>query len=341
MKTLIINTQGAMGDLLLSTPIAEAIHRNFPGSSVFYWANPRFTPLLENHPYIQGVLDMPIKVPFGEGWRNLKSLGFDAVISPWSKSREAWMSAFARIPIRVGQGGRLSYSFLYTHPVTIKSLHGDTHTHWVDILLDYARALKCDVTGLRPFVTLAEAERAEGRAFWQSLPAPEKRPRVILQVCKGLPVTADRWPLDVFIQAGKTLIEQGCMIALTGLASEKHLMDEVEAKLDSASVINTAGRFALRQAAAFIAAADVVICPDTGTGHLGAALDVPVVSIFALKCEVPLRWHPFVTPYRIIRPDPIRCDLKCCKETCPRFSCLLDVDPASVAQAALEIAKKQ
>ena len=251
------------------------------------------------------------------------------------------MSAFARIPIRVGQGGRLSYSFLYTHPVTIKSLHGDTHTHWVDILLDYARALKCDVTGLCPFVTLTEVERSEGRAFWQSLPAPEKRPRVILQVCKGLPVTADRWPLDVFIQAGKTLIEQGCMIALTGLASEKHLMDEVEAKLGSSSVVNTAGMFALRQAAAVIAASDVVICPDTGTGHLGAALDVPVVSIFALKCEVPLRWHPFVTPYRIIRPDPIRCDLKCCKETCPRFTCLLDVDPDSVAQAALEIAKTQ
>ena len=340
MKTLIINTQGAMGDLLLSTPIAEAIHRNFPDSTVYYWANPRFTPLLENHPYIQGFLDMSITVPFGEGWRKLRSLRFDAAISPWSKSREAWMSTFARIPIRVGQGGRLSYSFLYTHPVTVKSLHGDTQTHWVDILLDYARALKCDVNNLSPFVVLTGAERAAGQNFWQSAFLPEKRPRVILQVCKGLPVTSDRWPLDVFVQTGKRLIDQGCTLALTGIASEKHLMDEVETKLASPSVINTAGSFSLRQAAAVIAASDVVICPDTGTGHLGAALGVPVVSIFALKCEFPMRWHPYVSPYRIIRPDSIRCDRTCVKETCPRFTCLLDVDADSVARAALEIAKK-
>jgi len=84
---------------------------------------------------------------------------------------------------------------------------------------------------------------------------------------------------------------------------------------------------------------NVFICPDTGTGHLAAALGVPVVSIFPLRSDVPARWRPAIAGSRIIRPTDYECDGPCVKETCPRFTCLLHIDANEVVAAAVEIAK--
>ena len=83
----------------------------------------------------------------------------------------------------------------------------------------------------------------------------------------------------------------------------------------------------------------VFICPDTGVGHLAAALGVPVVSIFPLRSDIPARWRPAIDAHRIIRPCRYECGGTCVKETCPRFTCLLHIDPDEVVAAAREIAK--
>ena len=49
---LVIITHGGMGDLLLSSVLAEALHRCYPGCRVTFWAQRRFAGLLENHPFI-------------------------------------------------------------------------------------------------------------------------------------------------------------------------------------------------------------------------------------------------------------------------------------------------
>ena len=72
---------------------------------------------------------------------------------------------------------------------------------------------------------------------------------------------------------------------------------------------------------------------------LAAALGVPVVSIFPLRSDIPARWRPAIDAHRIIRPCRYECGGTCVKETCPRFTCLLHIDPDEVVAAAREIAK--
>ena len=336
---LVIITHGGMGDLLLSSVLAEALRRCYPGCRVTFWAQRRFAGLLENHPFIDALLDLDPAASLLQNAKLLRQLHFDTVLVPWSVSRHAWLTTLAGIPTRVGQGGRLSYSFLFTHPVRVRSVYGDTTSHWADIQLDYARAIGCQPDGeLEPVVVTSAAEKTWAATFLKEKGLAGDRPLCGLHICKGLAVYEQRWPLDRFVDIAAGLIQKGFTVILTGTQAEKPLTASVAAQVEG--VLDLAGACSLRETAALIEQMNVFICPDTGTGHLAAALGVPVVDIFPLRSDFPARWRPAGTNHRIIRPTAWECGGPCVKETCPRFTCLLHIDPQEVVTAAVELAKK-
>lgn len=343
---LVIITHGGMGDLLLASVLAEALHRCYPGCRVTFWAQRRFAGLLENHPFIDALLDMDPSAPLLQSAKLLRQHHFDTVLVPWSVSRHAWLTTFAGIPTRVGQGGRLTYSFLFSHPVRVRSVYGDTTSHWADIQLDYARALGCQPDGeLEPVVITTAAEKETAATLLTSVGVTASRPICGLHICKGLAVDENRWPLDRFVDIAVGLMQKGYTVILTGTAAEKPLTASVAAQTqektanNAPQILDLAGACSLRETAALIEKMNVFICPDTGTGHLAAALGVPVVDIFPLRSDFPARWRPAGTNYRIIRPTAWECGGPCVKETCPRFTCLLHIDPQEVVKAVGEIAK--
>lgn len=345
---LIIHTHGGMGDLLLSSVLAEALHGCYPGCRVTFWPQPRFAALLENHPFVDACLGLDPAAPLLTNARRLRSGHFDTVLVPWSVSRHAWLTALAGIPTRVGQGGRLTYSFLFTHPVRVRSVYGDTTSHWTEIQLDYARMIGCHPpAGLLPIVVTTPTEKEKAAAFLKSVGITGERPVCGLHICKGLAVDEARWPIDRFVDIAAGLMRRGFDVALTGTAGEQPLTSKVAALAQkqgqssgsTSCIVDLAGSCTLRETAAVIERLNVFVCPDTGTGHLAAALGVPVVSISPLRSDVPARWRPSGAAYRIIRPTSYECAGPCVKETCPRFTCLLHIDPDEVVAAALEIAK--
>lgn len=351
---LVIITHGGMGDLLLSSVLAEALHRCYPGCRVTFWVQRHFAGLLENHPFIDALLDLVPAAPLLANAKRLRQHHFDTVLIPWSVSRHAWLTMLAGIPTRVGQGGRLSYSFLFTHPVRVRSVYGDTTSHWADIQLDYARAIGCQASDkLEPVVVTTAAEKDWADNFLKDKGLTSGRPICGLHICKGLAVDEQRWPLDRFVDIAAGLIQKGFDVILTGTATEKPLTASVAAQTierltesqfetsnAAPAIFDLAGVCSLRETAALIEQMNVFICPDTGTGHLAAALGVPVVDIFPLRSDFPARWRPAGTSHRIIRPTAWECDGPCVKETCPRFTCLLHIDSQEVVEAALELSKK-
>jgi lipopolysaccharide heptosyltransferase II len=344
---LIIHTHGGMGDLLLSSVLAEALHRCYPGCRVTFWAQSRFAPLLDHHPFVDARFDLDPAAPLRENARILRTEHFDTVLIPWSVSRHAWLTWLAGIPVRVGQGGRLTYSFLFTHPVKVRSRRGDVTSHWTDSQLDYARIIGCEAPpDLKPVVITTPAEKETAAARLSELGCNADRPICGLHICKGLAVDAARWPLDRFVDIAAGLLQQGFDVLLTGTANEHSLTSQVAARAHDllpadtgAHLIDLAGACTLRETAALIERMNVFICPDTGTGHLAAALGVPVVSIFPVRSDIPARWRPAIDPHRVIRPVRYECSGSCVKEKCPCFTCLLHIDPDEVVTAAREIAK--
>ena len=147
------------------------------------------------------------------------------------------------------------------------------------------------------------------------------------------------WARDALEAAGIPLpaAEKPLTASVAAQTTEKLAESQSETSNPAPAIFDLAGACSLRETAALIEQMNVFICPDTGTGHLAAALGVPVVDIFPLRSDFPARWRPAGANHRIIRPTAWECGGPCVKETCPRFTCLLHIDPQEVVKAVIDL----
>lgn len=340
-RILFVLTRGGVGDLLLTSTLMETFKKCYPNCSVTCWINPAMRPVMENNPFADGFLEPGADASFARKLSLVKRGRFDLAVMPWSTSAQAWICALAGIPVRVGQAERLTYSFLFTHAVRVRSLHGDTTSHWVDCQLDYARILGLSIPEVLPGIWLTAEEKAGGKEFLKELGIKPGEKVVGMHLGKGMDINPQIWPTDKFAAAGKIICGwPGYRLVIMGGPKEVELAAKVEEEIGG-GVLNMAGKTGLRQLAGVISAMDVLICPDSGPGHIAAAVGVPVVSIFALKEDFPNRWKPYGVPNRVIRVENSGCTNTCIKGNCRYFKCLLAIDENQVARAARELAEQR
>lgn len=106
----------------------------------------------------------------------------------------------------------------------------------------------------------------------------------------GAASAARRWPPQRWAEIARAEREQGREVLVTGSRKEVGLARWIaaEAGLDPRHEI--AGRTDVGTLAAFVAAADVLVCGDTGVAHLATALRVPSVLLFGPTS--PRHWGP-------------------------------------------------
>ncbi|HEX9967408.1 MAG TPA: glycosyltransferase family 9 protein [Solirubrobacterales bacterium] len=106
----------------------------------------------------------------------------------------------------------------------------------------------------------------------------------------GASSASRRWPPERWAAVARHERDQGREVLVTGSLEERGLARWIaaEAGLDPRREI--AGRTDLGTLAAFVAAAGVLVCGDTGVAHLATALRIPSVLLFGPTS--PRRWGP-------------------------------------------------
>jgi ADP-heptose:LPS heptosyltransferase len=106
----------------------------------------------------------------------------------------------------------------------------------------------------------------------------------------GADSEARRWPAERYAAVIRAELEAGRSVVVTGSPRERVLAFRVAelGGLEDSAVL--AGRTDLLQLAALVAAAELVVCGDTGVGHLATALRTPSVLLFGPVS--PTQWGP-------------------------------------------------
>jgi lipopolysaccharide heptosyltransferase I len=288
----------ALGDVVQTLPILPVLRERFPSARISWVINSEFAELLDGHPDLDDVIRFQRSGPLRH-WmsllRELRSREFDLVFDLQGLLRSAVMTAATRAPMRIGletarEGAHLSCHDAIPDSGRLVPAH---ERYW-----RVAEAIGMGERRRETRIAIGEVNRSWARQRLESLPEP------VLAVHLGGNWRTKRWPVEKFaVVAAKAARMYGCSIVLIGSGNEafaaaqfEHLLRRVQS---DAPVLNLAGKTNLKQLAAVLERADVLLSNDSGPMHLAAGLGTPVVSIFT--CTSPLLsgpagdQHEFVT----------------------------------------------
>ena len=100
------------------------------------------------------------------------------------------------------------------------------------------------------------------------------------------------WPIEHYAQLTAMLLDRtDCTITLLGTAAQKDRLDLIAGPTPHPRVQNLAGATAWKDLPALLAAADLVICNNSGVAHLAADLGAPTLAIYS-GSHWPQEWGP-------------------------------------------------
>ena len=266
-----------IGDMIVSTGLLRAIARAHPAIRLDVLASPANAPVVRRDPHVAEVLTVDVRRP----WRSiglvprLRAARYDAVVdcmptAPSVTTLLLMLAVGARD--RVGVAGRGNDAAL-TIAVPPRREAG----HIIDHLASLAAAFDVDVeaTDFSPALTLAPEELARADARWGARPAGGRPLRLLVNVSAGK--AARRWPDASFVEVlrGVRTRYPDARVVLIGAPGER----ERAAAIADAAGVEPATTDALREALALVAAADVVLTPDTGLAHAACAFRKPTVDL--------------------------------------------------------------
>ncbi len=278
-KRILITGDNHVGDALIRTPSLPALRAGFPSAELFLLTSSTSAPLLQRNPNVDHVLpysdsDSPFDIAPNYQQR-LRELGFDAVLV--TNPVKYW--PYLKFAIDLGIPNRVAF----TH----KGMSGWV-THAVpmsfpDKLPAYFRSYVAHLTNvapswsLRPQVFLQEHDFGEAERVWRSL-GLSRRATVAAFFCTARQ-PAELWPAERWAACMRLLHSKlGGEIVVIGTATDRaHLAAVAEQSGIRSHVL--AGTLTLRGLVALLRKCVVVLCPDSGSHHLGNAANTPVVYL--------------------------------------------------------------
>lgn len=256
--------------MVLTTPLLAALAaRHGPVDVV---TTPAAAPLLETHPAVRRVIPYD-KRGADRGWRGLRALarrlsseGYERAYLPHRSLRTAMLGLLARIPERIGFSG--GWSFLYTAARRKPGRpEGGRGGHEIDRLL----ALADEPPGAYPPQLRPTPEDERAAADLLALGGIEPG-TPFAALAPGSIWGSKRWAY--YPALARRLAAKGIPVAVVGGPEDAALGAEIP------SAVNACGRLTLRQSAALISRAAVLVTNDSAPLHLATAMGTPVVAVF-------------------------------------------------------------
>lgn len=116
-RAILVTRLRFLGDIVLSTPLLDALRAHFPGCSIEYLGCPPHVEVIEHHPSVDRIHRLPARASLAamlDLARSLRVRRFDAAIDLFANPRSALLVAATGAGIRVGSD-RGVRSRLYTH----------------------------------------------------------------------------------------------------------------------------------------------------------------------------------------------------------------------------------
>lgn len=332
MSILVVRLS-AIGDIVMSSPVAAAIKHKWPSSHLTWIVQPECEPLLRGNPNIDELIVWDKKhwkqllkqKQFLSLWQEMRQLrktlrakNFDLAIDLQGLLKSgvlAWMSGARQ---RVGLGCQEGSTLFMTKSIS-RNL-GDLEQIGSEYRYLVNQLGMSDSPWDMSVPVSTEAEQAASTLLGKHI---GNHPFAVF--CPFTTRPQKHWSDDYWRQLGSRLPERyDLKLVILGGPGDQDRANDIAT---GCGAINLAGQTSLQEAAAIIKKASLLVGVDTGLTHMGHAFGIPTLALFGSTC-----------PYTYAGLDTskvIYLDLPCspCKRnpTCGgTFDCMRGITPDRV-----------
>lgn len=332
---ILVTRTDRIGDLILSTPVFEALRKKFPEAHLACLT------FLENRQIVEGNPDLNEVILYDKrgsergGWGNLRFAAalrkkrFDTVVHLHPTHRMHWVGWLAGIPIRIGY--RKKSAWCLTHSIPDRKGEGLKHEAEYNFdLLEFLGVSRPEK--LEPVFPLNGKERISLQGLLKNLRFDLELPTVVINPSASCP--SKIWQAERFSRLADALYRRHrFQIVVIGARRDRPLARRVKEAAES-PILDLSGKLSLGALGWLLKGARLLISNDSGPVHLARAVGTPVLSIFGrnLPGLGPRRWGPLGEGGRVLHRE-VACSV-CLAHRCRiNFLCL---DVISVEEVLAE-----
>jgi ADP-heptose:LPS heptosyltransferase len=271
LKQVLIIQTASLGDVILSTALAESLHQRFPDASIDYLIKKGYEGLFVGHPFIRKVLVLNKKE---KKFRNLLSTAiqirktrYDAVINIQRFFATGFITAVSGSPVRSGfDKNPLSFTFTHKTEHKIGNQPGEHETERNHHLIDWLPDVKISRPVLYPSITDFKKVQKWGKGKYITL-SPAS-----LWFTK-------QYPVHKWIEfTGK--LPEDILVILLGAKNDKEICNQIILQTKHTNIVGLAGDLSFLQSAAIMKAALMNYVNDSAPMHLASAVNAPVTAVY-------------------------------------------------------------
>ncbi len=334
-RILIIQT-AFIGDVILTTPLIEAIGKKFHQSSIDFVTTPKSEDLLKNNPHIKNVIIFD-KNDRDRGISGLLKFSkriagkkYDICITPHRSFRSAFLTYQTAANLRIGFD-RTAWKRAFTHLVTYRD---DFHEIERNLSLLSAIGIKSHISP--PVIYSSETDNRVVDSILKDFDVQKND--TLIAIAPGSIWPTKRWPEEYYTSFCRLMEKKGRQILLIGGKEDQDLCQRIVSHCHQSRSI--AGRLTLQQTYRLLKRCVGLLTNDSAPLHLGMAAKIPVFAIFG-PTVADFGFAPFGPQSYVIenkdlacRPCAIHGGNKCPLKT---FECMESLKPEEVAAKVVSV----
>jgi lipopolysaccharide heptosyltransferase II len=332
VRSILVMRLYFLGDVVLATPVLEALRRRFPDARLTVLVKQRAVDVLVGNPNVDEIVVYDAVPNYHMPHRQLnlarrlRRAKFDLAVDLSGNLLSSWL-LWAADP-----GYRVGFNHAGFPHLLDRRIPYVTDGSVVEHLLSAVEPLGAKAEPL-PRIYLSDVEREESTDALRS--AGIDRHESFAVLAPGANWEYRRWPAERHAELARRLGAEACVrVLLTGGPEDRELCASIAAA-SGGSAQSLAGDLGIRGFAATVERAEVFIGSDSGPMHIAAAVGTPVVALFGPN--TPDRFAPRGSASVVIhhRYPCSPCDQKRCVR--PEDPCMKAITVTEVLDAALAL----
>lgn len=318
VKFLIIQT-AFIGDVILSTPIIEKLHKFYPDAQIDFLLRKGNENLLRNHPYVSNLLiwnkkEDKLKNMF-RVIKKIRSKKYDYVVNLQRFASTGIITSLSKGKIKVGFN-KNPFSFTFTRKFEHEIGNGK---HEVERNIELIEEIT-DTSSFKPKLYPTDED-------YQIVSEYKMRPYICIAPTSVW--FTKQFPAEKWIE----LIDKSDSkyhIYLVGGPDDKEACDYIISESKKSAISNLCGKLSFLQTSALMANATMNYVNDSAPMHMASAMDAPTTAVFC--STIPdFGFGPLSNHHKIVETaeelDCRPCGLHGFKE-CPKghFKCAKTID---------------